>query len=209
MSDFARDFQFCHLRRWPNSTPNVFSALLLLFLSKGLRTMLTYRITHWWISQRGRSRWQRVLEFPLSGMIAALVWLTKISCKNDVIGRSSIEGGVCVSDDGYITLGANSVGEGTVIGPRTTIGMRLMDGGLPTVGRNVLIADNCVIYGALTIGDGATLLPGTVLTRSVPPRVAIQGNPARVISRNFDNRKFRECEHVDWEALAEALGRGG
>lgn len=50
-----------------------------------------------------------------------------------------------------------------MIGTRVTVGQSHIDGGLPEIGRNVCIGSDCVIYGAISIGDGGTLLPGTVL----------------------------------------------
>ena len=48
-----------------------------------------------------------------------------------------------------------------------------------------------MIAGPLTIGDGATVLPGSVLTFSVPPRAVVKGNPAQIVRTNFDNSGLR------------------
>ena len=130
-------------------------------------------------------------------VVGALAWLTNIVCKNDILARSEIEGGICIVDEGNVTCGAKSIGAGTVVGSRTTIGMRLADGGLPRVGRNVWIGSDCVVYGEVVIGDGATLLPGTVATRDVPSGAVMQGNPARLVLRHFDNTQLREQSSPD------------
>lgn len=62
----------------------------------------------------------------------------------------------------------------------------------PRVGANVWIGPDCVIAGKLNIGDGATILPGSYLTFSVPPLSVVKGNPARVVRENFDNSALRK-----------------
>lgn len=126
-----------------------------------------------------------------------LDYAVKVCSKTDVPAHCDIEAGVAFSDEGGIVLGARKLGAGTVIGPRTTIGMRLADGGLPEVGRNVWIGADCIVYGPIAIGDHSTLLPGTVLTRTVPPGVLMGGNPARVVMPAFDNTALRERVDVD------------
>jgi serine O-acetyltransferase len=86
---------------------------------------------------------------------------------------------------------------GTVIGARTTIGMGLGDRGLPDIGRNVWIGSDCVVYGTIRIGDGATLLPGTTLSKSIPSGVVMQGNPARMALGDFDNTPLRFQPELD------------
>jgi serine acetyltransferase len=199
---FAEDVRFYHRRRWPGRHPTALSLALMVIMSPGLGTLLTYRVTHWWVFEGGRDGRLRSAAWAISPAINALVWLTKIVCKNDILGRSQIDGGVCILDEGYITCGAASIGSGTVVGPRTTIGMRLKDGGLPMIGRNVWIGSDCIVYGSVTIGDGATLLPATVATKSVPPGAVMQGNPAKLVLRNFENRQLRERPTLD---AAEAL----
>lgn len=194
---FARDIEFCHQRRWPGRPATPLSRLRLVASSRGLWLALVHRLSHWWVTNWVASEqrdWRlRVIGIPLS----LLEWAIKVATKSDIIGRSEIEGGVCFADEGCIIFGARRMGGGTVIGARTTIGMGLADGGLPDVGRNVWIGDDCVVYGAITIGDGATLLPGTALTRSIPAGVVMQGNPARLVLRTFDNTTLRKQPGID------------
>jgi len=149
----------------------------------------------------GARLWWRLAAGPL----ALLDFVVKVSCKADVLARCDIEAGVALSDDGGIIFGAKKLGAGSVIGPRTTIGMGIADGGLPEVGRDVWIGPDCVVYGAISIGDRSTLLPGTVLTKSIPPGVVMEGNPARVVMRDFDNTALRERRDVDALDFLRAL----
>lgn len=49
------------------------------------------------------------------------------------------------------------------------------------IGRNVWIARGAVVMPGVTIGDHAVVGAGAVVTRDVPPRSLVAGNPARVV----------------------------
>jgi acetyltransferase-like isoleucine patch superfamily enzyme len=55
---------------------------------------------------------------------------------------------------------------------------------LPTkIGRDVWIGANAVILGGVTIGDGAVIAAGAVVTKDVEPGAVVAGVPAREIRR--------------------------
>lgn len=204
MMRLARDIEIAHRRRWPGRPMDWATRAWLLASSPGLQLLLIHRLTHWMRAQQtsaGRAAWLwRIL-------LLALVlpkWLGQVVAKSQIDKKSDIAGGVWLSDQGLIFFGARSTGAGTVIGPRVTVGSRHTDDGHPAIGRNVWIGSDCVVYGAIDIGDGATLLPGTVLTKSIPAGVVMQGNPARMVLRSFDNRVLRERPEVDAARLVDA-----
>lgn len=49
------------------------------------------------------------------------------------------------------------------------------------VGRGASIGSNATILGHVTIGENALVGAGSVVTRDVPPRAVVAGNPARVL----------------------------
>ena len=49
------------------------------------------------------------------------------------------------------------------------------------IGANVWIGSNCVILPGVTIGDGAIVAAGAVVTRNVEERTLVAGTPARPI----------------------------
>jgi len=196
-SKIGKDINIVHSRRWPDRPMNLASCSWLLAVSPGLRLMLLHRINRWLHFKREPGGWQdwfwRLIVIPLKLVRLAI----KIETKSYIDTYSEIENSVCFSDQGHIVLGTRKTGAGTVIGERVTIGMGHVNHGRPEIGRNVWIGSDCVIYGAITIGDGATLLPGTVLTKSIPANVVMQGNPARLVLRNFDNSELRARQNID------------
>jgi lipopolysaccharide O-acetyltransferase len=54
------------------------------------------------------------------------------------------------------------------------------------IGRNVWIGEQVCILPGVTIGDGAIVGANSVVTRDVPPRAIVAGNPARIF-RCFDD----------------------
>jgi maltose O-acetyltransferase len=56
---------------------------------------------------------------------------------------------------------------------------------------NVWIGRNVIVRGGLTIGEGAVVAMGSVVTRDVPPLAVVGGNPARVL-RFRDAARYAE-----------------
>ncbi len=197
MNRLSRDIDAVHRRRWPNRPMSLASRLLLLASSPGLRSILMHRIAYCSYLQRRKGGWRswfwQVMVIPLAPLKLAV----RIADKSDIRHDIEIEGGVCFSDHGYIIFGAEKTGSGTVIGERVTIGQSSSDAGCPEIGRNVWIGSDSVVYGAIMIGDGATLLPGTVLAKSIPAGAVMAGNPARLMLRNFDNSELRKNRDAD------------
>ena len=82
------------------------------------------------------------------------------------------------------------IGDNCLIGPDVgiyTVGHRLepegrvLEGyGIPvSIGNDVWIGGHSVILPGVTIGDGAVIAAGSVVTNSVTPRTLVAGNPAK------------------------------
>jgi acetyltransferase-like isoleucine patch superfamily enzyme len=55
------------------------------------------------------------------------------------------------------------------------------------VGDDVWIAEGATLLGGITVGDGAIVGAHAVVTKDVPPRTVVAGNPARVIKQIGDS----------------------
>jgi len=58
----------------------------------------------------------------------------------------------------------------------------------PRIGRDVWIGARVMLMPAVTIGDGAVIAAGAVVTRDVPPRAIVGGVPARVLRFRGEKR---------------------
>jgi serine acetyltransferase len=173
--------------------------------SVGLLVLAVQRLDHYYDNQRRRVGWTLetiALKLPL--LIGKALALTV--GKSDVAAASDFASGVYLSDGGHLIIGPERVGRGTIIHDRVTIGVRAGGTIKPVIGENVWIGPNCVIYGEITIGDGASILPGSVLSMSVPARALVGGNPAVIVQRDFDNARLRQslATRVDYSLSAAA-----
>jgi serine acetyltransferase len=116
-----------------------------------------------------------------------------LCCRSQLAEDCEIDGVAYLSNHGFLFCGALRIGTGSLIHDRCTFGQKVADGadGRPTIGKDVWIGPDCLIAGPLTVGDGATILPGSVLTFSVPPRAVVKGNPGRIVRTDFDNSALR------------------
>lgn len=54
------------------------------------------------------------------------------------------------------------------------------------IGDRVWIGCRCLVLRGVTIGPGAVVAAGSVVTTDVPPRALVAGNPARVVREQVD-----------------------
>jgi acetyltransferase-like isoleucine patch superfamily enzyme len=58
-----------------------------------------------------------------------------------------------------------------------------------TIGRDVLIGHGAVLLRGISVGDGAIVGAGAVVTKDVPPYAVVAGVPARVLRYRFDEQE--------------------
>lgn len=69
----------------------------------------------------------------------------------------------------------------------------------PTIiGNDVWIGENVFFTGGLTIGDGAILLAGAVVTKDVPPYAVVGGVPAKVLKYRYDEDTIKFLLDLKW-----------
>ena len=201
------DARFFVELRFPGQRPSWWTWARVLLGSHGLWVLATYRL------DRGHmlwtpSRWPgRLLKQVVHVAIGLANRICQVLTKSDVVPSSGeLEPRIYLSDLGHVKLGVRSAGAGTIIHDHVTIGRGRGGQDKPEIGRRVWIGPHCVIYGSFRIGDGATLLPHTVLTRAAPPGIVLQGNPATVVRRDFDNSALRRTLVSDDASLRAIMG---
>jgi serine acetyltransferase len=158
--------------------------------NRGLWLLTFHRIAHYCLRQR-RVRspiWWFARLCKSVGTCCSVIF-----CKSAVSADCEIRGVVYLSNRGYLMCGARSIGAHSVIHERCTFGYAVARGdeGRPDIGKHVWIGPNCIIAGSVTVGDGATVLPGSFLTFNVPPGALVKGNPALIVRDFFDNSALR------------------
>ena len=61
-----------------------------------------------------------------------------------------------------------------------------------TIGNDVWVGGGAILLPGVTVGDGAVVGAGSVVTKDVPPMVVVAGNPAKVV---------RQIEKGDWGSV--------
>ena len=120
----------------------------------------------------------------------------------------------------FNSVGGIRIGTGTILGPYVHIysGNHDYYGGdmIPfdegtivrpvDIGENVWIAGDVVVVPGVTIGEGAVVAAGAVVTHDVPEGAVVGGNPARVLKRR-DMDRYNELKKAG-RTLNALVGSG-
>jgi serine acetyltransferase len=200
-SELRADARLYTALRWPRGA-GVLRRALIWVSSRGLLVLIVQRMGYDYLARRHQHGWTPV-TIALRILLAVAPPLLVVIAKSDVASAILIGRGVYLSDGGHLILAPQRVGSGTLIHDRVTIGVRVGGTAPPVIGENVWIGPDCVIYGDITLGDGATVLPGSVVSMNVPAGAVVAGNPATIVLRNFDNSQLRQslASNIDRESL--------
>lgn len=192
-----QDINFKYQLNYYDKKMTFFSKLFLFLNSPGLLVLMVHRL--FYKRQVEEFRIKRAIFFDkiITICLLGVKYFAKIISKSEISNDTYIEGGVCLSDLGHQIIGAKRIGMGTIIHDKVTIGSTPFSSGeKPEIGRNVWIGPGSIIYGSILIGDGATILPGTLLSKSVPSNIVLQGNPPKIIMRDYDNAELRKTSDI-------------
>lgn len=73
------------------------------------------------------------------------------------------------------------------------------------VGSDVWIGERAMVMGGRTIGNGAVIAAGAVVTKDVPPYAVVGGVPAKVIKYRFSPEIIDALEKLEWWSLPESV----
>ena len=66
------------------------------------------------------------------------------------------------------------------------------------IGNDVWIGLNTTILSGVTIGDGAIIAAGSIVTKDVDPYAIVGGNPAKVIKKRFSDDAIAKLLEIQW-----------
>jgi acetyltransferase-like isoleucine patch superfamily enzyme len=66
------------------------------------------------------------------------------------------------------------------------------------IGNDVWIGTNAVILDDITIGDGAVIAAGAIVTKDVEPYAIVGGVPAKFIKKRFSEETIEKLLHFQW-----------
>jgi acetyltransferase-like isoleucine patch superfamily enzyme len=66
------------------------------------------------------------------------------------------------------------------------------------IGNDVWIGHNVIIVGNITVGNGAILAAGSVVTKDVPPYTIVAGVPAKPVRNRFSDSVIAELQQLQW-----------
>ena len=116
----------------------------------------------------------------------------------------SIAGGVEILIGGNHRIDWLSTFPFESLGPDTSKGRRSCWGKQPgvVIGHDVWIGTNALFVSGVTVGNGAVIAAGSVVSHDIPDYAVVAGNPAQVIKYRFDKStidKLLEIKWWDWE----------
>ena len=155
--------------------------LRIIFLSQGFWASCVYRLARAAI-YGARPPLLRTLLRPFVAVAQKAVEVVTGIC---IPVECEIGEGLYIGHFGTIVLATHGrMGHNCNVAQNVTVGVAGTgeERGSPTIGNRVFIGAHSVLVGKITIGDDAMVCAGSVVTRSVPARAVVMGNPARVIS---------------------------
>ena len=168
---------------------------------------LAFNLGMWAVVGYRFRRWALLRPTPwpvrkFVGLVVAFVQLGIEMMTNITLPSTAAIGpGLYIAHAGSIVVGSKSViGEFCTLTQGVTIG-HAGGGGkseaeFPRLGNRVYVGPGAILIGPIEIGDDALIGAGAVVTRSVPPRGVVAGNPARLLSLrgSFDLIRFPGME---------------
>jgi serine O-acetyltransferase len=178
--------------------PAARSAWEVLTCYPGLHALWLHRRAHWFWTRgwkwtgRWISHWSR--------------WLTGIEVHPGArIGRK-----VFIDHGMGIVIGEMAeVGEGCTIYQGVTLGGTSLAKGAkrhPTLGPGVIVGANACVLGGFTVGAGARIGSGAVVTKPVPAGATAVGNPARIIEAVSDQAREEAAARMGFSAYGVTQG---
>ena len=184
----------CILERDPAAR----TAWEVLTLYPGLHALMLHRRAHWC--------WNHGLKWLGRAISQFARWLTGI----EIHPGATIARKVFIDHGMGIVIGEMAeIGEGCTIYQGVTLGGTSLVKGAkrhPTLGPGVIVGANACVLGGFTVGAGARVGSGAVVTRPVPAGATAVGNPARIIEAKSEAQREEAAAKMGFSAYGVTQG---
>ncbi len=69
------------------------------------------------------------------------------------------------------------------------------------IGNDVWIGANAIVFDGISIGDGAVIAAGAVVTKDVPSYAIVGGVPGKILRMRFDDERIKQLQAWQWWSL--------
>ena len=164
----------------------------------GLHALVLHRLAH--------ACWRRGLRWAGRFISHLGRWLTGIEIHpGATIGRR-----VFIDHGMGVVIGEMAeVGDGCTIYQGVTLGGTSLVKGAkrhPTLEAGVIVGANAAVLGGFTVGAGARVGSGAVVTKPVPAGATAVGNPARIIQAESDQQREAAAARMGFSAYGVTAG---
>lgn len=117
------------------------------------------------------------------------------------IFQTRIMGGLMIRHGNGTVIVAESIGQDCEVYQQVTVGAGR--GGFPVIGDRVDLCAGALIFGGIRIGNDVIIGAGAVVTKDVPDRAVMVGNPARQVGATNGLR----AAEIHWTTMTQRDGR--
>lgn len=162
--------------------------LATLGVNMGLHAVLVYRF-----GRLLRASNKRIVIWPLlpAGWLlyGIAVFVVRSAYDIRISLSADIGAGFWVGHFGGVEVMNCRLGERCSVGQQTHVGHAEQAKG-PEVGDGAWIGAHARITGPVRVGNGVTIAPGARVTRNIPDRALVVGDPGRVVLVGYDNSRI-------------------
>jgi len=178
-ADFARYMEF-HGATGPADFKRRLSVLL---SSRGFWVVANYRFGRW-ANADFNSPLRKPIKLVLKTIYFLGRYLSVCIAKIEISIQADIGPGLFLSNKGNIMLGADRIGDHCTVHHNVTLGQdRKREE--PVLGEHVWIGCDTIIYGGIEIGSHTIVENNSVLSKSLPGRMLVGGNPCKIIQKSI------------------------
>lgn len=166
----------------------IIDVLRLLWMNEGLQVLVIYRFGRWLSNMRQhRFGWVAAPLYPA-------YWILSI-CLGKAYGidldqSADIAAGFYINHFGGIEIRNCRIGPHCTVYHQVKLGPAEGSDRGPVIGEGVFISAHAQICADISVGNGASIGPGSVITQDVPHHCLVLGNPSRIAQRDYKNHEF-------------------